>query len=165
VIGAILAIVQEEKDVRSLAREYALRKLDRRECSTQDILRHLTRKGIPPETASEVLSSLTQLNLVSDERYAKLLTREQAARGKGPQVIRQKLREKGIHLDLGQTKALAEAVTQTSELESAKALAARRYPEAWKDKKEMLRALQGLMRRGFSYSIAREALACPETEE
>ena len=154
-----------EKDIRAVAKDHALKRLNRRECSSRDIYLHLTKKGIPSDIASTVVEDLKKLNLINDERFAKLLTREQASRGKGPYVIRQKLKDKGITLDLGQMKILSEEVTNTTELDSAKNLVMRKYPEAWKDKKDTARALQTLLRRGFSYSVAREALSSPATDD
>ena len=151
-----------EKDIRVFARECALRRLDRRECSTQDVIRHLVQKEVPSDIALEVVSHLQTLNLISDERFARLLAREQALRGKGPHVVRQKLREKGIQLDLEKIKTLIEEVSLTDELTAARALLARKYPDAWQDKKQELKALQALVRRGYSFSVAREALASQE---
>lgn len=146
--------MEDEADSFKRARQIALRRLERRECSSFDIQRHLVQKGVTSEIAAQVLSHLKELNLISDERFAKMLTREQAARGKGPYYIQQKLKEKGISFDLNQVKSLTEDVTETSELDAAKKLIERKYPQTWKDKQHVI---QGLIRRGFSYSVAREA--------
>ena len=49
-------------------------------------------------------------------------------------------------------------LTQTTELDAAREIVGRRYPDSGKDKKEAQRAFQALVRRGFSFQVAREAL-------
>ncbi len=142
-----------------LAKELAFKRLSRRECSTANMKQFLLTKGISPETIIIVLEELKALNLINDERFTKILTRDQAARGKGPYVIRQKLKEKGIQIDLAKMKELTENLTQTSELDAAIAIVKRRYFDSKNDKKVHARAFQALLRRGFSFSIALEALA------
>ncbi len=154
-----------EKDPDKSAKEYALRRLDRRECSAKDIYRHLIKKGVSSQVASHVVSDLVASNLISDERFAKMLTRAQVSRGKGPQVIRQKLREKGISLELSEVKAVSEEVGQMTELQAAQAVLERKYPRAAEDRAEANRAYQALIRRGFSYEVAQESLRFIKTHQ
>jgi regulatory protein len=154
-----------EEDFLTKARRHALNRMNRRECSSQDIYQFLIRKGIPSEIATQVVQDFKKNQFINDERFAKMLTRQQVARSKGPNYIRQKLRDKGIQLKPDQMNDLIEEVSETTELELARQLVLRKYPRAHLDRLEANRAFQALIRRGFSYSIAREALnAQPESE-
>ena len=148
----------QENEIYRIGKEHALRRLGRRECSSRDILGHLIKKGIPEALAGEVVSELVSSSLISDARYARMLVREQAGRAKGPAAIRQKLREKGIQLELSEIKSLLSEVTEVSEVDMARALIERKYPNAQKDKVEARRAFQTLLRRGFSYEVIKEVL-------
>lgn len=150
--------MQPEKDPYPSAKEHALKRLERRECSSQDIYQHLIQKKVMPEIATRVVSDLTKLKLINDERFARMLTREQASRGKGPNYIRQKLRNKGVSLNVDQIREISEETTHLTELDAAKAILERRYPRAALDRKEAMRAFQGLLRRGYSFSVTQEAL-------
>ena len=151
-------IEAERRKLYSAARDFALRRLDRRECSSQDIYRHLLKKKVSPEVSSKVVSDLVVAGVINDERFAKMLTREQATRGKGPQLIRQKLRAKGISLSVEQIQAIRGEVTQISELDTALALLERKYDRESDNPNEIRRAFQALVRRGFSFALAQEAV-------
>lgn len=139
-------------------RDLALKRLGRRECTAKDIERHLLSKGVSTEVALRVVADLVSATYISDERYSKMLVREQAQRGKGPRVILQKLKEKGVKIELEQVKVLSQELGITSELEAARAILERKYPTALSDRKVANRAFQALLRRGFSYGVIRELI-------
>ncbi len=157
-----LDLTPSEQDSYRRAKDLAARRLSRRECSAHDIRQYLIRKGIPSEMSARVVEEFVKLNFISDERFAAMFTRDQVGKGKGSLQIRQKLRIQGIHLDALQAKTLTEESGQKTELELARALLERRFPllacSGSPDRKEVHRAIQMLLRRGFSYSVAREAL-------
>jgi regulatory protein len=142
---------------RATARNHALRKLNRRECSSHEILTALLQKGVSTELASQVVQELTQSQLISDERFASMFVRYLIQQGKGPHLIRQKLKLKGIHLSLEQIKELSQDSSEMSEAEQARRIIERKYPKSNQDRAEKNRAIQALMRRGFSYSTIRDA--------
>ena len=153
--------VSSEKDPRIFARETALGRLGRRECSAKDIHQNLVRKGVSPEIATDVVAELIERELISDERFARMMTRHLCSRGKGPAMVRQKLREKGIVIALDKIQELMHELTNTTELDAAREIVGRRYPDFGVDRKEAQRAFQALVRRGFSFQVAREALKNP----
>lgn len=146
-----------EDDYR-IGKEFALQRLGRRECTAKDIERHLIRKGISEDTARQVVIELVAASYISDERFSKMLIREQIQRGKGPRAILQKLKEKGVRIELEQIKALSTEVSTVTELESARAILERKYPNAQSDRKAANRAFQALLRRGFSYTVIKDLL-------
>ncbi len=148
----------QSHDPKTEARQAALRRLDRRECSTGDISQSLKRKGFSSDVISEVVQELVERKYIDDEKYARILVREQTLRGKGPNWIRMKLKTKGITTERRAVETLIETAANTSELEVAQGLVARRYPEAKSDPATGRKAIQTLLRRGFSYDIARRAI-------
>lgn len=147
-----------EENLESQARQYALNRLNRRECSSQDMLQFLIRKRIPSEIASQVVQELQRNQYINDDRFAKMLTRQQVQRSKGPNYIRHKLKEKGIQLPPEQLNQLIQDVSETTELELARQVVLRKYPRAHLDRAEFNRAFQALIRRGFSFSVAKDAI-------
>lgn len=150
-----------EKELYRKAREYALGRLDRRECSSRDILDKLKRRRIPNLIATRVVAELQERKLLDDQRFSRMLARQQAGRGKGALYIHQKLKSQGIDLGLPEVRSMTEEVTQTTELESAKAILEKRYPQGLQgleDRLQRQKVLYMLVRRGFSFSVAEDAL-------
>jgi regulatory protein len=141
------------------ARRTALQRLDRRECSTGDIIQFLRRKGFESEIITQVVRELVERKYIDNEKYANLLIREQALRGKGPTWMQMKLREKGIRLEREVIESSVTSVANTTELEIAQEVVARRYPGIRENPTLAKKALLALLRRGFSYDVARKALA------
>ena len=144
------------------ARQAALRKLDRRERSSGDIKVFLKDQGFSQETISAAIQELIGKNYINDECYAKIVVREQALSGKGPTWIQMKLKQKGIAVERTRIESLIQELGETSELELAKKLVLRKYSEAKKNPAIARKAIQALLRRGFSYAIARAAIYASE---
>ncbi len=145
-------------------RQHALNRLSRSECSASDMKKYLKRKGVEESEIEDVLVWLKEQNFIDDERYAKVMVRSQSLRGKGPNAIRMKLMQKGVRLEPKKVKALYGELASRSESEAAREIVERRYPEAYTERKEAARALQALLRRGFSYDAAKEAISPPKTK-
>ncbi|MBI3542643.1 MAG: regulatory protein RecX [Deltaproteobacteria bacterium] len=143
----------------------ALRRLSAREYSAHELAAYLERKEISREDAAEVVAKLVADRLLDDDRYARMMVRYQAGRGKGAGYIRMKLKAKGVELSTVQTRALLGQVADKSELTTARELIERKYPDASKDRAAAAKAIQALMRRGFSYDIARKALSGAAPDE
>lgn len=147
-----------EAEIRRDARELALKRLSLREHSGRELETYLKRKEIPAEIAAETVARLTDENLLDDRRYARAMTRSQAVREKGPGYILQKLRQKGVRIELNEVRELFGENSDRTELDLARHLVERRYPRAAQDDKELRRAYAALLRRGFSGEVARKAL-------
>jgi hypothetical protein len=80
-------------------RQRALGRLGRRECSQKELIDYLHgRKGVDLVEAQAVVARLVTEGLVDDLRYARMMIRHQALRGKGPRAIAQVLKQKGVPL-------------------------------------------------------------------
>lgn len=148
----------EEVSPREKALSLALNRLDRREHAAGELISHLKRKGIEEQLAQEVVGRFVERGIIDDQRYSRILTRMQVLRGKGARFIQLKLREKGVRLELGQVQALVDEVSEVPEIENARRLLERRYPNAKQDRAERSKAFQTLVRRGFSFDLARRAI-------
>src|SRR4051794_22290904 len=98
------------------AKQKALRRLNRRECSAGDISQYLKRHGFASEIIGQVVQELVEKKYINDETYTRIVVREQTLRGKGPQWIRMKLREKGIIAERGTIETLMRDAADTTEL-------------------------------------------------
>jgi regulatory protein len=140
------------------ARELAVKRLGRRECSRAELRRYLEGKGAEGELAGRVVEALAERGWIDDARYARMLARDQLKRGKGAIAVAMKLRQKGVPMDAGAVRELTTAEGFPDELEAARALVERKYPGARADRAQGARAYQFLLRRGFSHDVAMRAL-------
>lgn len=148
----------EHEDDKSRFRNLAVHRLGVREYSAAELQAYLKKKGADDRIAAEIVSDLARAGYVSDERYATMVVRHQALRGKGPRYIQSKLKQKGVSLDPDRIRSMAEESTGKSSLEAAREILERRYPSWRSDQKEANRAYQALLRRGFSFDVARSAV-------
>jgi len=138
------------------ARGRAVRMLAMREHSAVELIQKLTRKGVPSALAGQVVATLAERNLQSDERFAEGFARTRIARGYGPLWLRQALRERGID------SALADAVLDRPSAwwaGQARAIRARKFgdpPPA--DRATWQRQARFLAQRGFSTDLVLKAL-------
>ena len=147
-----------EKEIISLAKRLAMNRLNRRECAAKDIENYLRKKKISANIIVQVISELTEARYLNDDRFGGIMTLYQSGRGKGPLWIKNKLKEKGIHREPAQIRELIEERTGNTELDLAVKIVERRYPRAGEEKDVAIKAIQALMRRGFSYGVAKSAV-------
>lgn len=118
----------------------------------------------PPdsEILEELLESLIERNLQSDERFAESFSRERINRGRGPMKLRAEMRERGISDEL-QRDALLEL--EVDWFEQAVDVRRRRFGlakvEEFKEKARQMRFLQS---RGFSQDHVSHAMSVIEED-
>jgi regulatory protein len=124
---------------------------------------HLERRGVPDVTIESVISTLSELGALSDQRFARLfVTDKRQLEGWGSERIRRGLGARGIGRELidevlgngGSANDEGE-----SELDRALALLQRRFPTPPGDRRERERALGVLLRKGYESELALDALA------
>ena len=130
------------------AKKRALRLLERRDYSRKELILKLTEKGEPLEDAEAVADRMTELGVIDDERYSRMLVRHYAAKGYGACRIKQELYRHGIHTDLWE-EAMEELPSQEEILD--KLLRSKLRGEE-PDRKEIKKATDAMLRRGFSWS-------------
>ncbi len=134
-------------------RERAIAFLARREHSRAELARKLAPHGEADEVAA-LLDALEQENLLSNARYADMLAHARAGRH-GSLRLKAELRDKGVPAPLIES-ALAEA--RTSDLESARAVWAKKFGQPPADAADRARQMRFLASRGFPADVVRRVV-------
>jgi len=130
----------------------ALRYLARREHSRDELARKLAPHAESSQALEGVLDELAQRKQLSDDRYAE--TRAHwLSRKYGAAKIRQDLKEHGV------ADAVIERVSAEGDLETARAILARKYRTPVSTREEKAKRARFLQSRGFSYEIIRKVLS------
>ena len=144
--------------------DYAYRLLGRRAYSTAGLVAKMRASGFSPHAVARTAARLSSQGYLNDARMAAALTERFQARGFGPAAIRQKL----VHhqLDSPLIEQTLDARQPALELEAARKLLASRFPaDALQQAKTYARALRLLLRRGYSYELAKQLLGRPPRDE
>ena len=137
------------------AYNYAVSLLSRRDHSEKELMNKLTQKGYT-HGAEEAIAKLRDGGYVSDERFARLYVRElQTFKKYGKRRIEQELFRKGIDREIIR-EVLEETDFDEDELVS---LVERKYSRYLDDEKGVAKAINGLLRMGYSYGEIRNALS------
>jgi SOS response regulatory protein OraA/RecX len=145
-------------------KDLALFYVSRRETSRPRLQTYLQRKvnlEAQPEAHAwieEILTEFERTNIINHARYADIIAREYARRGKGKRYIEQKLSEKGVgeqskEIDFNAEDELSRAIelaTKTAEKSTI-----RKIEDRFARKQ---RLLQKLVAAGFDYAIAKKAV-------
>ena len=146
------------RDPVGFAREIALRQLDVRARSREELRRALARRNVPEEVAAEVLAWLAEVGLVDDAAFAREWVAAGQRRLRSRTVLRNGLREKGVD-----TEVIAEALADSEGDDRDLALQfARRKAPALRalDRQVAYRRLCGaLSRRGFGPGVVASVVA------
>ena len=142
------------------AKERALAMLDRRDYSRAELLKKLREKGEDAAEAEAAVERLVELGFVDDARYAPLVVRRCAAKGYGPQRVRQELLRRGIPRELWD-EAMAQMPVQDDAVDR---LLRSRLKSAHPDRAELKRASDYLLRKGYGWDEIRAALARYDAE-
>ncbi len=151
------------------AQSRAVDLLARRDRSRAELEGLLERAGYLLEEIEAALKRVVELGYLNEERLACAVIRSERLAGRGPRAAWQKLKRRGIRgfsLERVQAEWRGEQPAESSggsqecqpELEVARAFVLRRYPNFDGDPKQARRALGALVRRGFSFEVARTVL-------
>ena len=150
--------VPPEKDLVREAKYLAEVRLSVREYSASEMKSYLKRKGHDVQAAEKAVGELVEEGRLSDNRYARAITRHQSMRDKGPMQILGKLKSKGVSINLKEVKSIYGDVSDHSEADQIVRILERRYSRANEDEGIARKAYQGLLRRGFSSDAIRVSL-------
>lgn len=146
------------KDEYTLGMEKAVRALTARERTQKELERSLLRAGYRPDTTRRIVDYLAERRYVDDERYAMQLVQARQRKHSAHRIA-QSMQQKGIARETVEA-VLEQHVTDDVQQELIDDLARkylRRHPDI-KTPQERQKAIASLVRRGFSYDMAREAL-------
>jgi regulatory protein len=129
----------------------ALSYLARREHSRAELLRKLRPHAASEEELSAALDRLQADDLLSDRRFAEVLTRTRGERS-GTALVRQELVAHGVEESIVRQSVQQ---LQATEFERARRLWERRFGQAAADPHERARQARFLAGRGFSADVVR----------
>jgi len=147
-----------EPDPYEFARTIALRILDAAPRSRHQLGERLARRGVEPEVAERVLDRFTEVGLLDDEAYARMLvSSRRASRGLAPRALAMELRRAGVDEETA-ARALAELSEEgreTDEELAARLVERRLRSMRGLDEEVALRRLVGMLaRKGYNPSLA-----------
>ncbi len=128
--------------------------IGRRAMSRRSLEQKLQEKGASQAEARYAGEWLEAIGALNDKEYAAMLVRRCGDMGYGPARAREKLREKGVPRELWE-EALEELPPAEEQVDR---FLAARYRGGSLDRREQKRLADALLRRGFSWSDAREGL-------
>ena len=136
------------------AKERALAMLDRRDYSRAELLKKLVEKGENETEAAAAVERLAELGFVDDARYAPIIVRHYAAKGYGPQRVRQELQRRGIPKDLWD-EAMEQMPRQDDTVDRLLRSKLKSEPP---DRAELKKAQDFLLRKGYGWDEIKAAL-------
>ena len=146
----------------SLCKARALRIINARPMSQQEMRKRLIEKGEVEENAEAATLWLCDMGLIDDRRYAASLVRHYAAKGYGPGRVRAELSRRGVDRELWDDtiQAMPENTDRLDRFIAARLT----DPE---DRDQIRKVSAALCRRGYSWEEIRSALRRfnAETEE
>jgi len=143
-----------EADPLSFARNIALRQLSMSPKSRKQLEDKMKTKGVPSEITAQVLDRFTEIGLVDDLEYARMLVRARCASKKiSRSSLKYELRQKGIAQNF--IDEVLEDVTDEDEYTMASDLVAKKLRSMSRLEPDVRkRRLSGLLaRKGYSSSI------------
>ena len=138
------------------ALELAYGFLAKRDRTVSETRARLESAGVDPATAEEAIATLAEQGYLDDARYARRFAEDRRhLDGWGSARIQQRLRQLGVPREV-----IEAAVSRPpeAELEGALQVLSRRFPAGRCDRQERDRALGVLLRRGYDFELACDAL-------
>lgn len=142
------------------ARNNAYALLRQRPRSKYEIRNRLKLKGYDEAVIDEVVASLTKINEIDDEKFARIWVESRMQMNPmGDVVLRHELKEKGVSDSIIEA-TLAEKAEKYDEYEVAFSMAKERFERFKKldRQKAMKRVYDFLVRRGFKYDTIRRII-------
>lgn len=137
----------------ALSKARALRIINARPMSREELRKRLVEKGETPENAEECAEWLCQMGLINDTEYAGSVVRHYAAKGYGAARIKQELRRHGVSRELWD-----EAMSQMPEQDEYLARFLRSRLTDPGNRAQVKKVSDALFRRGYSWDQIKHAL-------
>ena len=145
----------EREEAYETAHEQALRYLEPRPRSRAELKQQLRKKQVADDVIDQVVARLTEAGLLDDEAFAKYwVENRESFRPRAGRALRFEMKRKGLS-----DAAIKQAIGSIDESESAYRAGAARAPR-WREleRREFMEKLGAfLVRRGFSYAVAKDA--------
>jgi regulatory protein len=139
------------------ARDAAWTALNRRDHTEAEMARVLARKRVDPATVEAVVAELREQGYVDDARYAHRFAEDRRRLDAwGPERIERRLAELGVARE--HIEAALGPRDESTELDAALELLARRFPAPPATPRDRDRALGVLVRKGYALELAYAAV-------
>jgi regulatory protein len=149
-----LAQLEREESI-EVARDKALRFLEPRPRSANEVKQHLAKKKISGQVIDQVIERLTEAGLLDDRAFAKYwVENREEFRPRASRALRYEMRQKGLS-----DAAITQALDGIDESDSAYRAGAARAPR-WiglEHRDFLQKMIPFLVRRGFDYGVAKNA--------
>ena len=140
----------------ALALAYA--HLNRRDRTVAEVREYLQKRGIQDSVADAAVTELCEQRYLDDDRFARLFAQDKGHLEQwGSDRIRRALIGRGVPEQVADAQLGGDA--ESGELERAVALLESRFPAGLSDRRESQRALGVLLRKGYDYDLATDALS------
>lgn len=137
--------------------ELAYRYLNRRERTVAEVRRHLIDRGVELAEADAAIEELVEQGALDDARFARLFVEDKRSLEHwGSERIRRGLDAHGLDGEV--IEAALAASPAHDELSEALELLRRRFPVLPSERRERERALGVLVRKGYEYELALDAI-------
>lgn len=137
----------------ALSKARALRIINARPMSREELRKRLVEKGETPDNAEACGEWLCQMGLINDAEYAGSVVRHYAAKGYGASRIKQELRRHGVSRELWD-----EAMSQMPEQDEYLARFLRSRLTDPGNRAQVKKVSDALFRRGYSWDQIKHAL-------
>ena len=139
----------------SMARARGARMLGERPLSRKELVSRLQSKGFSAQDCADAADWLEEIGALNEAAYAASIVRHYSARGYGRRRMEQELRQRGIPYDLWE-QALEE---QSAPVDQVVHFLESRFRGKEPDAKDLKRATDALLRRGFHWEEVKTGLA------
>jgi len=147
-----------DKEELNKAREYALKLLEYRERSEQEIRNRMGRKEYNQELINKTVRFLKDQNLLNDRRFAQIWAESRLRRSYGRWKVQADLNEKGVKEEIIE-ETLKELYSKVNETQMALDLIQKKWPSLSRENNPLLRRVSGFLeRRGFSFEVITEII-------
>lgn len=137
----------------AMAKARALRIINARPMSREELRKRLIEKGETPENAEACADWLCRMGLINDAEYAGSVVRHYAAKGYGSARIKQELRHHGVPREMWD-----EAMLQMPEQDAYLERFIRARLSEPDDRAQVKKVSDALFRRGYSWEQIKHAL-------
>lgn len=143
----------------AMAKARALRIINARPMSREELRKRLIEKGETPENAEACADWLCRMGLINDAEYAGSVVRHYAAKGYGSARIKQELRRHGVPREMWD-EAMLQMPEQDAYLE--RFIRSRLHDPG--DRAQVKKVSDALFRRGYSWEQIKHALNESDTQ-
>jgi len=150
--------MEDNKEELNKAKEYALKLLEYRERSEQEVRNRMGKKKYNEKLIGKTIEFLRDQNLLNDRRFARMWTESCLRRNYGRWKVQADLNGKGIDKNIIE-ETLKELYSKVNETQVAINLIQKKWPSLKKENNILLRRVSSFLeRRGFSFGVITEII-------